>query len=108
MYLRKFLPYFLKKRLWGDRDNFGLVADKNDPSWKEWNNIYTKFYKSNQRGNIGVKVNDIGYAILKEIDLENKKILEIGAGDIRHFMFWKGQKPDNYILADILLIPILF
>ena len=101
MYIRNFLPYFLKKRLWGDRENFGLVADKTDPSWKEWNQIYTKFYKSNQRGTIGGEINDIGYSILKEIDLENKNILEIGAGDIRHFNFWKDQKPNNYILADV-------
>ncbi len=101
MSIRNFLPYFLKKRLWGDRDNFGLVAEKTDPSWREWHQIHTEFYKSNQRGFLGGKVNDIGYSILKKIDLENKNILEIGAGDIRHINFWRGQKPYNYVLADI-------
>ena len=111
MYLRKFLPYFLKKRLWGDRDNFGLVVDENDPSWKEWNNIYTKFYKSNQRGNIGVKVNDIGYSILKEIDLENKSTLtrkEIIDISINKNVNFHGKVLDMkkiYSKTDIVVLP---
>lgn len=95
------MPNFLKKRLWGDREKFGLTVDQKDPSWEEWNNIYTEFYESNQRGSIGSKVNDLGYDVLNRVNLKNKNILEIGAGDIRHLNFWKGEKPKKYIIADV-------
>jgi SAM-dependent methyltransferase len=34
------------------------------------------------------------------IDLTGKRVLEIGAGDIRHIKYWRGT-PAEYILADI-------
>ena len=36
------------------------------------------------------------------IDLTGKRILEIGAGDIRHIKYWQG-KPGEYVIADISL-----
>jgi len=101
MYIRRVLPYVLKKRLWGDRKSFGLTPDINDSSWIEWNEVYTKFYINNQRGGIGEKVNDIGYSILKKVNLNGKNILEIGPGDIRHLKYWKKGRPQKYILADV-------
>lgn len=50
----------------GERDNFVLLVDENDPSWKYSNHITTKYYNYNQWVNIGVKVKDIGFYILKE------------------------------------------
>ena len=98
--IRNYLPYSLKKRLWGDRKQFGLIPDKKDKCWKEWSEIYSKFYIENQRNNIGNFVNDIGYRIMSKIDLKDKRILEIGAGDIRHMKYWNNY-PKEYILADI-------
>ena len=101
MYIRKILPYVLKKRLWGDRRTFGLLPDFKDSSWIEWNKVYTQFYVNNQRRGVGEKVNDIGYSVLKKVNLNGKNILEIGPGDIRHLKYWKGEKPKKYILADV-------
>ena len=98
--IRHFLPYPLKKRLWGDRKKYGLSPNKNDKCWKLWSETYSKFYMENQRNNIGNFVNDIGYKIMSKIDLEGKKILELGAGDIRHMKYWNNN-PEEYIIADV-------
>ncbi len=98
--IRNYLPYFFKKRLWGDRKKFGLLANKRDKCWKEWSKIYSKFYLENQRNNIGSFVNNIGYRIMSKVDLKDKKILEIGAGDIRHMNYWENH-PKKYIIADV-------
>lgn len=98
--IRNYLPYSLKKRLWGDRKKFGLTPNKNDTCWKQWSKTYSKFYIENQRNNIGNFVNDIGYKIMSEIDLNGKKILEIGAGDIRHLKYWNNY-PREFIIADV-------
>jgi len=37
---------------------------------------------------------------MRNIDLTDKTVLEIGAGDIRHFRYWAG-RPAKYLLADI-------
>ena len=101
MYIRNYLPNFLKKRLWGDRKKYGLRRDQKDPIWEEYNKVITEFYESNQRGGIGGRVNDLGYDVLNKVNLKNKNILEIGAGDIRHLIYWKGEKPKKYIIADV-------
>lgn len=97
---RRILPNFLRAPLWGDRERWGLTIDLSDPVWREWQSAYTKFYIANQRGGIGVRVNDSGYRIMSAIDLTGKRVLEIGAGDIRHMPYWNGT-PVEYILADI-------
>lgn len=97
---RRFLPYSAVKLLWGDRKRWGLEVDQTDPCWMEWVREYSNFYEQNQREGIGTKINDAGYSVMSKIDLTGKKVLEIGAGDIRHISHWNGI-PDNYILADI-------
>ncbi len=100
MPIRNILPKSIKARLWGDRDRWGLIPFTDDPCWKEWQNYYTTFYEENQREGIGTLVNDAGYKVMSSIDLTGKRVLEIGAGDIRHIKFWRGN-PDEYILADV-------
>jgi SAM-dependent methyltransferase len=96
----KILPYFLFKRLWGDRKKFGLIPDYNDPDWSKWQNSYYTFYIDNQKGNLGSIVNHFGFKIVKYIDFSSKIILEIGPGIIEHFKYNKTV-PAKYILADI-------
>jgi len=98
--IRKWIPRFISNILWGNRKRWGLQINKDDSCWIEWQKIYEKFYSSNQRAGIGIKVNDAGYQIMSSIDLTGKKVLEIGAGDIRHLKYLQG-KPDKYFLADI-------
>jgi SAM-dependent methyltransferase len=97
---RKFTPYTAGKILWGDRKKWGLQVRENDPCWTEWLKVYSTFYNQNQREGIGTKVNDAGYRVMQQVDLTGKKVLEIGAGDIRHTAFWKSQ-PSEYLLADV-------
>ena len=98
--IRNFLPSFLRKPLWGDRERWGLTVNVDDPHWLEWQKTYTQFYLANQREGIGTRVNDAGYHVMAEIDLNGKTVLEIGAGDIRHLNHWVG-RPEKYLIADV-------
>ncbi len=99
MPIRGLLPRSMCAPLWGDRERWGLAPVLDDPCWLEWQSAYTDFYQSNQREGIGTCVNDSGYAVMLHIDLTGKRILEIGAGDIRHIKHWRGA-PVEYLLAD--------
>ncbi len=98
--LRHFMPRVLRKRLWGDRERWGLAVNSEDPHWQEWQETYAKFYMANQRQGLGTKINDAGYQVMADVNLSGQTVLEIGAGDIRHMKHWIGV-PDNYLLADI-------
>lgn len=93
------LPKSISVPLFGDREKFGLIANADDSCWIEWQNKYLDFYYSNQKGSIGEIVNNAGYKVMSKLDLTDKKILEIGTGDINHIGEWKGI-PNNYIIAD--------
>jgi SAM-dependent methyltransferase len=45
-------------------------------------------------------VNDAGYEILRQIDLNGKNVLEVGPGNLPHRWFWNGI-PDHYEILDI-------
>ena len=98
--IRHLMPQFLRSRLWGDRKRWGLTVDEQDPCWQEWLNTYAAFYIANQREGLGTLVNDAGYRVMSAIDLSAKRVLEIGAGDIRHMPYWRGE-PAEYLLADV-------
>ncbi len=100
MPIRNLLPHSLSTPLWGDRARWGLTPNNEDPCWQQWQSTYTEFYQANQREGIGTRVNDAGYAVMSSIDLSGKRVLEIGAGDIRHLKYWRG-KPGEYLLADV-------
>lgn len=100
MPIRDILPNRLKTPLWGDRARWGLTPNYYDPCWQQWQSKYTEFYHANQRKGIGTWVNDAGYAVMSKIDLTGKRVLEIGAGDIRHIKYWRGM-PAEYLLADV-------
>ncbi len=98
--IRNWLPNALKNPLWGNRKRWGLEVNADDSCWQEWQKTYASFYAENQRAGIGTKINDAGYRVMSAIDLTDKNVLEIGAGDIRHLQYLKG-KPSEYVLADI-------
>jgi ubiquinone/menaquinone biosynthesis C-methylase UbiE len=100
MPIRNFLPRSLRAPLWGDRERWGLIPKLDDSCWREWQNTYLDFYRANQREGIGTRVNDAGYVVMSSIELSGKRVLEIGAGDIRHIKNWRGV-PAEYLLADI-------
>ena len=100
--IRNIIPRGLRAPLWGDRERWGLVPDEKDACWQEWQktSAAADFYLENQRKGVGIRVNDAGYEVMSKIDLTGKRVLEIGAGDIRHMRYWRGE-PAEYLLADI-------
>ena len=98
--IRGRLPAAWRAPLWGDRERWGLTVRPDDPQWQEWQRSYLDFYAANQRAGVGTAINDAGYRVMSEVDLEGKRVLEIGPGDIRHIRFWRG-KPREYVLVDI-------
>ncbi len=40
---------FVKIPLFGDRDRFGLISDRKDSMWDEWEKACADFYRANQR-----------------------------------------------------------
>lgn len=101
------LPNIFSKPLFGDRKRWGKIIDENDSCWKEWLNWYIPFYHENQKKHIGRVVNGARYRVLKEIDFRNKKVLEIGPGEIEHLSNWypkiKGlmREMPEYVIADV-------
>ena len=98
--IRDRLPETWRGPLWGDRRRWGLDVRPADPDWQEWEHAYLAFYAANQRAGIGTSVNDAGYRVMRRVDLEGRRVLEIGPGDIRHIRFWRG-RPREYVLVDI-------
>jgi len=94
------LPPFLAIPLFGDRQRFGLEKNENDPDWLEWQEFVQVFYQKTQKQGVGKIVNDAGYGILRFVDLNGKKVLEVGPGSLPHRRFWNG-KPVYYEVLDI-------
>ena len=88
---------FISNVLWGNRKQFGLIPDTEDPDWKIWQEkAYSDFYKNTQQRGIGGMVNRMAYHVIERIDFGEKQILEIGPGIIRHLRYIKN-KPVNSI-----------
>lgn len=49
----KYLPYFIFKRLFGDRKQFGSKIDYNDKEFLLYLENIEKFYNDSQKGSIG-------------------------------------------------------
>ncbi len=94
------LPAFLAIPLFGDRQRFGLKIQEHDPDWLEWQTFYQDFYQNTQKQGLGKIVNDAGYEILRQVDMNGRKILEVGPGNLPHRRFWNGI-PDHYSVLDI-------
>lgn len=94
------LPNSLSTPLFGDRKRFGLTVQLNDPCWQEWQKTYLNFYYSNQKKSIGAIINSAGYKVISKLDMSDKKILEIGPGNLDHITNWKTT-PKEFVVADI-------
>jgi len=92
---------FISNVLWGNRKQFGLIPDNEDPDWKIWQDKkFTDFYQNTQQRGIGDMVSKMAYPVIGLIDFEGKRVLEVGPGIIRHLGHIKG-KPDKYAVCDI-------
>jgi len=97
--IRKFLPKKIYSILFGNRNKFGTKIIKNDTCWKEWLAFYEKFYLKTQKKGIGNIVNEMGYKILKNVDFNDKIILELGPGNLPHKKFWLNE-PIKFYAVD--------
>lgn len=93
------IPKPFRRYLYGDREKWGLTADAGDAEWLRWQELFVEYYDATQKDGLPAYINDLGYAVLKDIDLTDKTVLEIGPGDIGHTKFWRG-KPKNFIALD--------
>lgn len=99
--IRNFLPKSFQNLLFGNRTKHGLVPDLKDPDWLEWLKKSVEIYSKVQKSNIGLVINNFGYkAIFRKLELNGKKILEIGPGDLSHIEFWNSS-PVSYTAVDI-------
>ena len=98
--IRKFLPAIIRNSLWGNRKKYGVNVDVNHSDWKEWLNFYNEFYTKTQKEGVGEIVNNWGYQVIGNINLNGMSVLEIGAGNLPHKRFWRGL-PTKYHLVDV-------
>lgn len=97
--LYKHLPYFIFRRLFGDRRRFGAELDETDSDYRIWKENYLRFYTDNQKGAIGSVVNRWGFSIIRGMDFTGKRVLELGPGIIEHTCFF-STRPEAYFLVD--------
>jgi SAM-dependent methyltransferase len=97
---KHFIPKPLSIKLFGNRGKFGKIPIENDQDWMNWERIASTFYSNSQKKGIGNVVNNAGYKNLKSFNFKDKKILEIGPGDIKHQNYWKS-KPKTFTIIDV-------
>ena len=95
------IPRRWRVPLFGDRERYGRVADPDDPMWQAWLREFSWIHEATQKRSIGKVVNDAGYRVLRRLDLEDKRVLEIGPGFLPHVPWWRG-RPAHYTLVDVL------
>jgi SAM-dependent methyltransferase len=97
--IRNFLPYFIFRRLFGDRRKYQNKFSENDSDWLIWSKFWEEFYETTQQSGVGAVVNNWGYKVLLDVDLSGKTVMEIGPGNLPHIKYWKNL-PDKYIAID--------
>jgi SAM-dependent methyltransferase len=99
--IRKYLPTYLDKELFGYRDIFKNPPPGNDPDWQKWISLYPSVYRDTQRStSIQQRVNNAGYKILETISLKDKNVAEIGPGGGHHIEYFQG-RPKSYNALDV-------
>ena len=72
-----------------------------DSDWQKWLSIYPSAYKDTQKNSaLTRRINNAGYEILKEHNLKDKNLAEIGPGGGYHFSYLNGT-PSKYDVFDV-------
>tara|TARA_B100000767_G_C19773731_1_gene541436 strand:- start:776 stop:1543 length:768 start_codon:yes stop_codon:yes gene_type:complete len=100
--IRRLIPYFIYKRLFGDRKRYYQKFDKNDKDWQLWIQNIAITYEHRDTGLIDRLLKGNGYKIINNefVDFNNKDIIEIGPGVLPHEKFWLDKKPKSFDLID--------
>jgi ubiquinone/menaquinone biosynthesis C-methylase UbiE len=104
--IRKYLPYFIYKRLFGDRKKFYNNFNSKDKEWKKWIKYIVRTYSLRDKTLVDRIIKKASYSILKNkkiINFNNKTILELGPGRLEHLKIWNKDKPNRYDIADVNL-----
>ncbi len=78
--IRNYLPYYINKKLFGDRDRYGQKPNLNDSEWIYWRKNYLHFNNVLQKSFLTKFINSFNYKILENIDFKDKVIAELGGG----------------------------
>ncbi len=70
--IRNFLPYFIYKRLFGDRVKYKTKIKTKDKDWKLWMKHIENIYSVRENSLPGLIVNYFSYNILESIKLKIK------------------------------------
>jgi ubiquinone/menaquinone biosynthesis C-methylase UbiE len=97
--IRNYLPKKIQSVIFGNREKFGTKIIENDTCWIEWLKFTEKFYLETQKRGIGKIINEMGYKILKNVDFNNKVLLELGPGNLPHKKFWLNE-PNKFYAID--------
>ena len=89
----------VRKPLFGDRDRYGRVPDPTDACWKQWTVDYSQVMENNRRFRVSGLVHDSGYKVVRELDLQDRRLLEIGAGEMAHLGMMRS-KPVHIDIVD--------
>ena len=102
-HIRTILPYFIFKRLFGDRKKYSNYDKTKDKDWILWCKKRHFFYE--KKSNPLLKfIENKGYLQLRSVNFSNKKILEIGPGLMPHFKFIKKIQKNMICLILINII----
>lgn len=99
--IRKYLPYFIFKKLFGDRKKYKKF-DKNDEDWLSWIKNISKTYEHRDKSLIDKLIKINAYKIIQDplINFDKKDILEIGPGFLDHEQIWRENIPKSFDLID--------
>ena len=64
--IRNFLPYFIYKKLFGDRRKYKTKIKVNDKDWKLWLAHIEKIYSLREESFVGYIINHFAYNIMKQ------------------------------------------
>jgi hypothetical protein len=96
--IRKYLPYFIYKRLFGDRKKFYNNFNSKDKEWKKWIKYIVRTYSLRDKTLVDRIIKKANYSILKNkkiINFNNKTILELDPGRLEHLKIWNNDKPNR-------------
>jgi SAM-dependent methyltransferase len=94
------LPSSVFKLLWGDRKKFGPLPDPADSEWRRWQEQVSLMVARDRLRGFTEIVHRLGYRILRRVNVEGRRVLEIGPGFIPYLPFFQS-RPDLYIICDI-------
>ncbi len=98
--IRNYLPYYINKKLFGDRDRYGKKPNLNDSEWIYWRKNYLHFNNVLQKSFLPKFINSFNYKILENIDFKDKVIAELGGGIGDHNKYFNTY-PKKYYCIDI-------